>query len=312
MEIRKRIVPKNSKGLPIPYAEGEYIFFDVEYNSFRDVSTASTADVRDRYESASCECVLCLPESYTDGGEKTQLVLFCHGAGGRVSAEDERVGGLAEVIGLLSHGFALLDVNGSIPSGLSMGSPEHIQALYKAYRYAIKHYNLTERVLVGGASMGGITSMNFLNTYPSLVLAAGLYYPRLNIDGVTVGEHYCIGTWDKVAKRPEGMSTRDLIKQNYHLEGDEWCEDNNTVGFNPYRTRSFINREGERVVIPPCPIKIWQGNADAVVDPVMTEEFVRSVRRGGCYIELHTLEGVEHVTTPTMREELALWFERFV
>lgn len=310
MATVKRFTPKNQRGEELPQCFGEYIYFDIEFNFFRDTDGTATAELRDRYEGRACECVLRLPDSYREVGEPTQLVLFCHGAGGRVCESEGTIGGLSQTAELTSMGFAVLDVHGSIPSGLSMGSPEHLQALYRAYKYAIRHYNLTERVLIGGESMGGTTAMNFLNTYPSLVLAAGLFYPRLNIDGVTVGDHYCIGTWDKTEKRPDGISTRERVAENYRFKGGEWCEEN-TVGFNPYRTRSFINKEGERVLMPPCPIKIWQGDADTVVDPVMVREFVESIRRGGCYAELRMLGGVAHFSTPVMREELALWFLRF-
>jgi predicted esterase len=44
----------------------------------------------------------------------------------------------------------------------------------------------------------------------------------------------------------------------------------------------------------------------------MVTEFAESIRRAGCYVELHLLEGVGHTITPVMREELAMWFERFV
>ncbi|MBQ7331409.1 MAG: alpha/beta hydrolase [Oscillospiraceae bacterium] len=311
MDIKKWITPVSHKGDPLPYAEGEYIFFKVEYNGFRDLSNSRTTEVRDRYEPAECEAVLRLPESYREQGEKTQLVIFCHGAKGTVSEKENHVGGIPACVELLKRGYAIMDVNGSHPDGLTMGNPEHIHALYKAYKHAIRHYNLTERVLIGGASMGGSTAMNFANTFPSLVIAAGLYYPRLHIDGVWVGDHYCIGTWDKVNVMHEGLSTHDRVARNFHFPGDTYCAEN-TVGFNPYYSRSFVNSDGQRVIIPPCPIKIWQGDADTAVDPVFVEEYVNCVRRGGGYIELHMLEGVPHTTTPTVREELGLWFDRFV
>ena len=132
------------------------------------------------------------------------------------------------------------------------------------------------------------------------------------MDGVTINGHYCIGTWDKTEKKGNGdFSSRERIAQIFRFPTAEWCEEN-TIGFNPYRTRSFINCDGEKVVIPPCPIKIWHGTADTTVDPLVSQEFVRAVRRAGCYIELHMLEGVAHKISPVMREELALWFNRFV
>ena len=74
----------------------------------------------------------------------------------------------------------------------------------------------------------------------------------------------------------------------------------------------FINNDGERVVIPPCPIKVWQGTDDKTVDPVMVEEYVNSIRRSGSYVEFHKLEGVGHRANDAMRKELLMWFNRFV
>ena len=312
METRKKLVHPRSNGEPIEGArEREYIFFKVSFNHFRDVSGSEAHEVIDRYEARECECVLCLPDGYSDVGEKTPLILSFHGAGGRVSADEGIIGGVSYVTSCVDAGFAALDVCGSEEHGLTMGCPEHLFAIYKAYRYAVRHYNLSDRVLVVGASMGGHVAMNFINTFPSIVLSAGLIYPRLNMDCVTVDGHSCIGTWDKTQRKGDAPSTHDRIVEIYRFPHDEWCEEN-TVGFNPYRTRSFIGADGKRVVIPPCPIKIWQGTADRTVDPVMVREFVDSVQRAGCYIELHCLEGVGHSITPVMRAELPIWFERFI
>lgn len=312
MDIRKNIIPISSKGTPIEGAsKREYIFFKVKFNHFRNVSESIEHTVLDKEEPAECECVLCLPDSYTDDGEETPLIISCHGAGGLVSEEKNMIGGVNYVTQCVDAGYAALDVCGSETNGLSMGCPEHIFALYKAYRHVIRNYNLSDRVLVAGASMGGHTAMNFINTFPSIVLAAGLFYPRLNIDGVTVNGHYCIGTWDKEKLGDDGLTTKERIAKIYRFPSVEWHE-KNTVGFNPYKTRSYINENGERAVITPCPIKIWQGNADKTVDPVMVEEFVNSVKRSNSYIEFHMIDGIGHKLTPVMREEVLIWFNRFI
>ena len=312
MEVRKTIRPVSHKLKPMgDDSVREYIFFSVEYNHFRDVSDVVDNEVRDRYEPDECECVLALPDSYTDDGEETPLIISFHGAGSRVCEQENLIGGVPYVSSCIKAGYAALDVCGSEPHGLTMGCPEHMFAAYKAYRYAIRHFNLSERVLVAGASMGGHSAMNFAHTFPSIVTAVGMFYPRLNMEGVTVDGHYCIGTWDKT-KHAEGKpSTHDRIVDIYRFPTPDWCE-RNTIGFNPHRTRSFLNQEGERVVIPPCPIKIWQGTADTTVDPVITEEFVNSVRRSGSYIEFHKLEGIGHKITPVMKEEILMWFNRFI
>ncbi|MBQ7940346.1 MAG: alpha/beta hydrolase [Clostridia bacterium] len=290
----------------------KYIYFKVRFNNFRDVSGSTANEVTDREVWDECECVLCLPDSYSEMGEETPLILSCHGAGSVVCEESGRTGGVAYCSECIKRGYAVLDVCGSQPHGVTMGCPEHIFALHKAYLYAVKHYNLSRRVLVAGASMGGHTAMNFAHTFPGIVAALGLFYPRLNMDGVTVDGHYCIGTWDKTQKNEKtGYSTHDRIVQVYRFPEDAWHGEN-TVGFNPYLTRSFLGTDGKRVVIPPCPIKIWQGEADTTVDSVMVKEFVESVRRSGSYIECHIMDGVAHKINDVMRVELAMWFDRFI
>ena len=292
--------------------EREIIFFDVEFNNYRVTGNSIANEVLDRYEPATCECALSLPKTYTEDGEPTPLILAFHGAGGRVCSEINKVGGLKHAKTCMDANYAVLDVDGNVPTGLTMGCPEHLFAAYKAYRYAIKHFNLSEKVLISGGSMGGHVAMNFANTFPSIALAIGVFYPRLNMDGVQIGDHYCIGTWDKKKpKKDGGPSTHDRLREIYRFPTDEWCEEN-TIGFNPYKTRAFINQDGERVVIPPCPIKIWQGTADPTVDPVMVTEFVNSVRRSGSYIEYHLMDGIDHHTNGVMLEELRLWFDRFI
>ena len=313
-DIRKTVVPHSVKDVPIKdEIEREFIFFTVEFNNFRDVAPSRANEVSDKEILDRCECVLCLPKSYTDDGEETPLIISCHGAGNVVSAERNIVGGVQRVLNCVDAGYAVMDICGTAPHGLSVACPEHIFALYKAYRYVTRKFNVSKEILITGASMGGHTAMNFANTFPSLVKAIGIFYPRLNIDGVTVDGHYCIGTFDKTTPNAvTGISTKQRTAAFYRFPDENtWCEEN-TVGFNPYKSHSFINKDGERCVIPPCPVKIWQGTADQTVDPVMVEEFFRSIRRAGCYAELHMIEGIAHKTTPAMQKELLIWFNRFI
>ena len=311
MEIM-RAVPKDSKGNP--YSDGKernLIYFNVEYNHHRDLCTDTAKEMTDKEEIAECRAVLCLPDNYSEDGEKTQLIIACHGAGSVVDRETLQTGGLGGVLSCVDAGYAALDIDGAAPNGLTMGNPEHVFALYRAYKYAVKHYNLTERVVLYGGSMGGQTSVNFANTFPSLCLALGIFFPRLNILSFdTADGHHCIGAWDKTTPGKDGLSIHDRTVINFHMDGGEWNYDR-VVGFEPYNNRSFTNEKGEKVVIPPCPIKIWHGTADTVVDPVVSVEYVKAVRRGGCYADLRMIEGIGHRITNTMRDELKMWFDRF-
>ena len=307
-----RAIPRDSKGNLYPdQKERNLVFFKAKYNHHRDLCTNTTTEVADREEWAECNAVLCLPESYSESGEPTQLIIACHGAGSTVDKEKLLVGGLGGTLKCIDAGYAVLDIDGSHPNGLTKGCPEHIFALYRAYKYAIKHFNLTEKVVVHGASMGGMTATNFACTFPSVCLALGLYYPRLNMKSFeTADGHFCLGTWDKTTPGASGRSTRDWIAEFFHMDGGVWNEER-TRGFESYDNRSFTNEKGEKVVIPPCPIKIWHGTADTVVDPVVSVEYVKAVRRGGCYAELRFIEGLGHKTIDCMREELRMWFDRF-
>ena len=311
--MEKYVVPISANGKP--YSDGKerrLIYFKVRYNKHRDLCTSLENTVMDREEWAEAQAVLCLPENYGKTGEKTPLIIACHGAGSTVDEEKNYVGGIGGVLDCIDHGYAALDIDGTEPHGLSMGCPEHIYAMYKAYRYAVKNYDLTERVLLYGGSMGGQTSINFACTYPSICLALGEYFPRMNIQTFTTAEgHVCSGTWDKTTPKKSGISTRDRTAENFHLENGEWNYDN-IAGFEPYNNRSFTNEKGEKVVIPPCPIKIWHGTADTVVDPVVSAEYIKAVRRGGCYGELRLIEGIGHQIIPAMQTELRMWFDRFI
>lgn len=311
MDNRKTILPKGKDGAPL--AEDfrrEYIYFKAQFNNFRDVSNSTANEVLDREESDECEAVLCLPDSYSDDGDETPLILACHGAGSTVSEEFEHIGGITNVIECVKAGYAVLDICGCAPHGLTLGCPEHVFALYKAYRHAVKNYNLSERVLLSGVSMGAQTALNFANIYPNIVIAIGLINPGLNLNGVTVGDHICRNPWDRVMGNGKKV-WRERIKKYFRFPSDEWCEEN-TIGFNPYCNRSFINSEGKRVTFPPCPVKIWQGADDMTVDPVMSREYIESIRRAGCYAELHIIDGVKHAATRVMRKEILMWFNRFI
>lgn len=290
--------------------EREYIFFSVNYNHYRDVSESTENVVRDREEMSECECVLALPDSYTDDGEETPLIISFHGSGSRVSERENMIGGLAFVTQCINAGYAALDVNGSELHGRTIGCFEHLMAAYRAYRHVTKKYNLSKHVLVAGGSMGGQTAINFINMFPSIVIAAGVFFPRLNIDTVEFEGHSCLGSWDKLNSQGADGTPRDRIIRAHRFPTDEWCE-KNTVGFNPHRIRSFVDAEGECVVIPPCPIKIWHGTEDQTVDHMISVKYARAIRRAGCFVELHLLDGVGHTTTPVMREELLMWFNRF-
>ena len=53
--------------------------------------------------------ILMLPDSYSESGEPTRLVVNCHGAGGTVSTDDSQVEHQVLSMYLLANGYAILD-----------------------------------------------------------------------------------------------------------------------------------------------------------------------------------------------------------
>ena len=129
-----RAIPRDSAGNLFPdKKERTLVYFDVKYNNHRDLCLDTTSEVADREEWRNCRAVLCLPESYRESGEKTQLIIACHGAGGIVDREKLCVGGMGGTLKCIDAGYAVLDIDGSHPNGLTKGCPEHTFALYRAY-----------------------------------------------------------------------------------------------------------------------------------------------------------------------------------
>ena len=55
---------------------------------------------------------LMLPDSYTENGKPTRLVIMCHGAGGTVTTDDSQVEKTILCRYLVANGYAVMDVNG--------------------------------------------------------------------------------------------------------------------------------------------------------------------------------------------------------
>lgn len=160
---------------------GEYEFFDVEVErpmafGGNDVNTTSM----------TVESVLRLPDNYKIYGEKTQLILMCHGASGYIDKTTETwYNSYWKTFcnEMLNAGYALFDVN-VLPNsvgdkcGYCAGSPLAVNVAKKAYDYIIENYNIKEKILVHGTSMGGVLASAFVNAYPNLVIAQSSFAGR--------------------------------------------------------------------------------------------------------------------------------------
>lgn len=101
--------------------------------------------------------VLMLPDRYSNTGEPTRLIIFCHGAGAHYTNSSTEISGLdAEYF--LSEGYAVMDMDENpFNSGDAHGyTPTAAQAYLAAYNWITENYNIrTDGILLGGRSMGG-------------------------------------------------------------------------------------------------------------------------------------------------------------
>lgn len=286
------------------------VWFSVKFNkNFDYCEGTSQTDVQDVYEEGETEVLLTLPDDYSENGDKVPLVFSAHGSGGRVCKEEDARGGTKYLDEEAHRHYAVFDVHGTRPDGRSYGNRRYLEAVYRAYNYIIAHYNVDPRIYVAGASMGGICALNFVNFYPNIVRAIGLFYPRTNLRAVTVGGVRETGSYDSTKPHKDFDLTK-LIGEQYGFKDPYVFEEEKTRGLNPWYNRTVVI-DGKRYASLPCPIKIWHGDIDTSVQYVLSVEYIAALRRNGCYAELRTLHGVGHKHSPVMREELRLWFDRF-
>lgn len=224
---------------------------------------------------------LILPDSYTDDGKPTRLVIFCHGAGGTVTTDDAQTEHSILSKYLTANGYAVMDVNG-LPEKYSeefdidirnnIGSPIATRSYVKAYHYCMDNFNFKPDVFVFGASMGGISSANLVLSGSIPVIAHGAFCPVLD-------------TYNQIFKNPwTNGAPKFALGKIYGLDTDDKGEyiydESKVLGFNPAK-----NKKAECY---PVPVKFWQCIDDTVVPYEVTKKFVEKIKQNGGNATLRT------------------------
>ena len=110
--------------------------------------------------------VVCLPEKYSNTGEPTRLIIYCHGAAVNYSSSVSRFNAQdLEPEYWLSEGYAIMDIEGNPFDNTNehMFIPQSLQCYIAAYNWVIETYNIKrDGVFLGGRSMGGGMTFNIL------------------------------------------------------------------------------------------------------------------------------------------------------
>ena len=226
--------------------------------------------------------VIILPDTYTENGQPTTLIICCHGAGGTVSYDDSQIESHAMTQYLVANGYAVMDVNGlphkyaeenNIDIRNNIGSPIAVRSYVKAYRYCMKNFNLEPRVFVMGGSMGGISSTNLVLSGMIPVIAHSAICPVLD-------------TYNEIFLHPwsDGLPKYALGKI-YNFDTDESGEfiydEKKLEGFNPAKNKKALNY--------PVPVKFWHCIDDPTVSYETTRTFIDSIKENGGVAYLRTL-----------------------
>ena len=104
--------------------------------------------------------ILALPESYTNDGKPTRLIIYCHGAAVNYAGDGTRFDSTDLIPEYwLSEGYAIMDMDGELSSTDSQQHtyvPESIECYVAAYNWIIRNYNIyDDGILLGGRSQGG-------------------------------------------------------------------------------------------------------------------------------------------------------------
>lgn len=256
------------------------IYFLIRFPNLR-LYTFSTSQSPSEVDYRWCSGVLRLPKGYSPIGKKSPIALFTHGTSGwvgngAVQSQFNRCNYLVD------NGIACFDVNGwtgcygsDLPpadryNGQNMGNPGGCACAHKAFEY-IKHiYNVDDRCLVVGNSMGGLLALNYANNYRGDVMACFLLYPVIDLKRQA---------WEN----PWNDRCKSNITSFYNMEEKDVWDDKCVYGYNPYNN----NYCG-------IPIFIWHGASDVVVNPETSKSFASNQNSAGGSVYLRMVDGLGH------------------
>lgn len=264
-------------------------------------------EFNDDYQPYTDYGVLIFPDSYTDKGKKTRLVISAHGGGGTVTADSSQAEYQSISRYLVANGYAVMDVNGlpeqyAIDKGNlrlqdSVGSYLAIQSHIKAYNYCMENFNFYPEVFLVGISEGGITTTNIVLHSHIPVLAQAGWSPVLdtynqiwmdpwpwcsvNGPGAVLATVY---GFDPI---PDATSTKDRLKWTY--------DEKKIMGYNPMKCNVTTGSDGLEYRHYRCPVKFWHCMDDDTVRYEPTEAFIKSIQNAGgtAYLKLYETGGHE-------------------
>ena len=167
--------------------------------------------------------VVCLPEPYSNVGEPTRLIIFCHGAAVNYPSSVSRfVDSDINPEYWLKEGYAIMDIEGNPFDNTNehFYIPQAIQCYKAAYDWVTTTYNIrTDGVFLGGRSMGGGMCFEILRSDIPVIAACPVvpacnqlwYWNYANAERKT----FCSEKMGFTGTQPAWTSNKKLTDEEY-------------------------------------------------------------------------------------------------
>ena len=175
--------------------------------------------------------LLVLPETYSNIGKPTRLIIYCHGAGINYPSTVTRFSSSSHVQPeyWLKEGYAVMDIEGNPFDNTNehFYIPQARQAYESAYNWVINAYNICQDgVFVGGRSMGGGMCFELLQSHIP-VLAACPLAPCTNplwmwSTTTAARKSFCAEKMGFIGPQPEWTSGKKLTDEEFQYLYDNF------------------------------------------------------------------------------------------
>lgn len=268
------------------------------------------------------------PDTYSVGGTPTPVIAMLHGSNGYVAE-----GCLGYTSGAwiaqrdqyLAAGFAVMDINGygvsTEPDAKSKhwGCPLAIETLDKAFEFLKQNYNVCDKLLLHGTSMGGVLAMSYAKCHPGKVAAVGLFAPNLFAYSARYVEDATKYTAWGYADKAEAEADDYNALTGYVVLNECQVADDETGVLSQFEWSDYPYESREQVLTKrlidhfPVQIRIWQGVLDTSVYPSNSILLFNSLMRGNSPVSLRLCGGANHdlVVASYVRNEAVDYFKRF-
>lgn len=287
--------PTSDKSIDQVEAKFDLYYFDIKVD--RDDKNVNSSLDYDSYTGKNIQTVTCvvkLPETYTEDGEPTPIIMNMHGSSGKVEVGKWYTSSWPAVAAKISeHGYAIFDVDildpvASIHGSFDLGAPQLISAYLKAYEYIKQNFNVQEKCAVLSRSFGTYPALYASEHLKDVITCTFIGGPRVSLKGA----------WDLAAPEPVN---RQRMAYNYGFRDQSGKYYDATAAL-PHDYFAQIKRSRNEITIDATFVPMYWSFGS--LDLYMLEESMQlaaAIKNSGNDIIIETIEGVDHdpVSYPT-------------